>query len=93
MTDAITNKLRDFFQGLQTPVLYSKVPLRLDPPSSATAVGSLSPPAKHEFPTADLLEGECTILYVGGESLGLTNILMTHASCQVNLSEFYRFLR
>lgn len=80
MIDAIVSKLR---QRLQTPVLYSKMPLRLDLPSS---------PPGHESPVADLPEEGCTILYVGGESLGLTNILMTHASSQVSLSEFYMFL-
>ena len=28
---------------------------------------------------------KCTIFYIGGESLGLTNLLMTHSSCEVRL--------
>lgn len=71
------------------PVQYSEVPLRLDPSSSvATNVAASS---EHEFHTEP--EDEYIIFYVGGESLGLTNILMTHASCQVNTSDFVWILR
>ncbi|KZT04025.1 diphthamide biosynthesis protein [Laetiporus sulphureus 93-53] len=34
--------------------------------------------------TTDMPVNDCTILYVGGESLGLTNLLITHASCEVH---------
>ncbi|KAJ7577918.1 putative diphthamide synthesis protein-domain-containing protein [Mycena floridula] len=65
--DTIVERLRAVMPNSQ--ILYSSIPNRLYPQQEAA-------PAQ---PSID----DCTIFYVGGESLGLTNLLITHSSCDV----------
>lgn len=58
-------------------------------PTPIGLVPSLELPSKPEAPRIiyDLPDGlnikDCTIFYIGGESLGLNNLLMTHGTCAV----------
>lgn len=80
----IVDKLRKPLDRVKIPVLYSRVPLRMDPPSSVADTSHASSlPISDAASTDDSLIKDCTILYIGGESLGLTNLLITHASCEV----------
>ncbi|PPQ91528.1 hypothetical protein CVT25_008796 [Psilocybe cyanescens] len=65
------------------PVLYHEIP-NMTYPSSATTTTNPSPqtPNDHDTQTDFPLE-HMIIFYVGGESLGLSNLLMTNASCDV----------
>jgi len=83
--DDIVDKLRRAFEPLTIPVLYSRVPLRLDPPSPVVGASQDSPlPNNNATPAVDPSTKGYIILYVGGESLGLTNLLITHASYQAS---------
>jgi diphthamide biosynthesis protein 2 len=75
------DKLRIAFEPLKMPVLYSRVALKKDPPSSVPDLRQ--DVDRSAASTNESLVEDCTILYIGGESLGLTNLLMTHASCEV----------
>lgn len=61
-------------------------------PTPIGLVPSLKLPSKPEAPRIiyDLPDGltikDCTIFYIGGESLGLNNLLMTHGTCAVGTS-------
>jgi diphthamide biosynthesis protein 2 len=81
LIDNIVDKLRIAFEPLKISVLYSRVALRKDPPS--TALDLRQDADRSATSTNESLIEDCTILYIGGESLGLTNLLMTHASCEV----------
>ncbi|KIM87854.1 hypothetical protein PILCRDRAFT_263533 [Piloderma croceum F 1598] len=79
--DNIVDKLRIAFEPLKITVFYSRVALRKDPPS--TALDLRQNVDRSATSTNESLIEDCTILYIGGESLGLTNLLMTHASCEI----------
>ena len=82
--DDIIGKLRATLEPLKIPVLYAKVTLRVDPPSFVEHPGQNSSLPNRDAAAANKSEeGDCTILYIGEESLGLTNLLMTHASSEV----------
>ncbi|KAH8105233.1 putative diphthamide synthesis protein-domain-containing protein [Cristinia sonorae] len=59
-----------------TKILYSHLPLKAEPVKASATAGPSSEPLEKSS-TVD------EILYVGGESLSLTNLLMTHSSCEV----------
>ena len=79
-TDAILERLRT---ALPDPakILYSPIPTSSHPSKQLDS--------PNQVPVDDDEHGidpeDAVILYVGGESLSLTNLLMTHASCQVSL--------
>ncbi|KAH7914892.1 putative diphthamide synthesis protein-domain-containing protein [Hygrophoropsis aurantiaca] len=58
-----------------------------EPPGSVAPINDLpvSEPETSTRASASIAvpEEECTILYIGGESLGLTNLLMTHTSSEI----------
>jgi len=54
----------------------------MDPPSSVVDPRQ-DADINATFTSESLIE-DCTILYIGEESLGLTNLLITHASCEVS---------
>jgi diphthamide biosynthesis protein 2 len=77
--------LRAAVEPLQISILYNEIPLGLDPPSSTATDAPLSSTTPILSDANGLTErSPSTILYIGGESLGLTNLLMTHASSQVH---------
>ncbi|KAF9074276.1 putative diphthamide synthesis protein-domain-containing protein, partial [Rhodocollybia butyracea] len=64
----------------ESQVIYRTVPSKLLPPSSVEA--------SEKAESSDLLRvsetvQDCTVFYIGDESLGLTNLLITHSSCDV----------
>jgi diphthamide biosynthesis protein 2 len=80
--DAIVAKLRERFDqaGAGIEVSYS-----------AVTVSTATPPSSNEAVVA-IGEGDGednVIIYVGGESLGLTNLLMTHASSKVRCTRIF----
>ncbi|EGN97603.1 hypothetical protein SERLA73DRAFT_184369 [Serpula lacrymans var. lacrymans S7.3] len=82
--DTIVAKVREQLEalGVSVPVLYQTLPSRFSPPAQkdADVTTSTQLPIKGDLPVT--LENG-VILYIGGESLGLTNLLMTHASCDI----------
>jgi hypothetical protein len=87
LADEIVRKLRERLIPRGVSVLYSNIPRRLDPP-----IAGRTKPETHAVTTLQevtfehaSMQADDAILYVGGESLGLTNLLMTHASCEVSL--------
>ncbi|EIW77988.1 diphthamide biosynthesis protein [Coniophora puteana RWD-64-598 SS2] len=76
----ILDKLRESTQDLPVEITCHLLPTRLDPPvanpAPPTDAADSSPENSTEAPPS-------TILYIGPESLGLTNLLMTHSSSQV----------
>ncbi|TRM66754.1 putative diphthamide synthesis protein-domain-containing protein [Schizophyllum amplum] len=66
----ILNRLRADLQSDGVDILYEDPYTRMDPSSSSTIKSQAA--ADHY-----------TILYVGGESLSLTNLLLTHSTCDV----------
>jgi len=77
--DAITQGLETRLQSRNYRVLHHPLPIRLDP--KATEQSS------HTFEQNGVEANEdsnITIAYIGGESLNLTNLLMTHSRCEVN---------
>lgn len=84
LPEAIVAKLRKAIEPFKSHVLYSKVPTRLEPLASTSKA---EPVASQDTGTASVLDStveDCTIFYIGGESMGLTNMLMTHSSCDVS---------
>lgn len=83
----LVDKLR---QTLNTDVKYSEVPSKLYPENPDPTVSKLSDGISrvHINPTdepqsSDGGPSKSTIFYIGGESLGLTNLLITHSFCDV----------
>ncbi|KAJ3518090.1 hypothetical protein NLJ89_g116 [Agrocybe chaxingu] len=71
-SESLVEKLRSRFPRL--PVLYHAMPTKSDP----------VPTQSHLMPSDDSVALENTaIFYVGSESLGLTNLLITNSSCPV----------
>lgn len=78
----IAEKLRKILAGSPITLLYSEVPLRLEPASTTPETTQGTQLKSKEL--SDTTAENRAILYVGGGSLGLTNILMTHSSSEVN---------
>ena len=75
----VADVLEKLKSTLDMPIIYSEVSLRLDPPSAKTetdGIKGVNVPEEHSTENT-------IILYVGGESLGLTNLLMTHSTSEV----------
>lgn len=68
----ITNRLQQVLEPLDITLTYEPISASASPPAEATE--STHPP--------EILPYEI-IFYVGGESLGLTNLLITNSSCDV----------
>ncbi|KAL0948334.1 hypothetical protein HGRIS_010921 [Hohenbuehelia grisea] len=76
--DPLLSRLRQVLDPLQLSVAYDQIPLKLDPqtqPNPDAASRDIKDGGENQ-------EDRC-ILYIGGESLGLTHLLMTHATHQV----------
>ncbi|KII84822.1 hypothetical protein PLICRDRAFT_57334 [Plicaturopsis crispa FD-325 SS-3] len=78
--DEIVRKLR---HALRIPVLYAPIPTSTTPPTAAGTERTVNHPDSN---AEDVVTEDPVILYVGGESLGLTNLLMAH-----NASIVYSF--
>lgn len=79
--DVIAHRLQDELQCLNTKVLHDPLPTRLDPKTTVQS------PKTFEQTGAESNEDSFTnviIAYIGGESLNLTNLLITHSHCEVN---------
>ncbi|KAK0452996.1 putative diphthamide synthesis protein-domain-containing protein [Desarmillaria tabescens] len=83
----LVDKMRQY---LSTEIRYSEVPNKLYPMNPDPTVSKISDgiPQAHINPTdepqsADDESSKWTIFYIGGESLGLTNLLITHSFCDV----------
>jgi hypothetical protein len=87
--DVITHRLESELQSLNTRVLHDPLPIRLDPKTAAQI------PKTFEQTCAvsddDSLKS-VIIAYIGGESLNLTNLLITHSHCEVNHHNCYLIL-
>src|SRR6267154_2138501 len=78
--DVITCRLESRLQSLNARVLHHLLPTRLDP-----KIIVQSPQIFEQAGTETDEENNANIIaYVGGESLKLTNVLMTHSHCEVN---------
>ncbi|OBZ73265.1 Diphthamide biosynthesis protein 2 [Grifola frondosa] len=82
--DVIAEKLRAALvpsaEFLYSPIPLFSSPVSLQQPANAEDVAhGIGKPQSLDVPLED-----CTLLYVGGESLSLTNLIMTHASCDVH---------
>jgi len=75
----VVSKLQESLEPLGNLIVYSKVPLKLDVPSASNVTNVTVNSLASDEPSGD----DCIIFYVGGESLGLTNLLVTHSSCDV----------
>jgi diphthamide biosynthesis protein 2 len=87
--DVIAHRLESELQSLNTRVLHDPLPTRLDPKST------LQSPKPFEQTGAEFVEDSLTntiIAYIGGESLNLTNLLMTHSHCEVSHYDCYPIL-
>ncbi|OJA17380.1 hypothetical protein AZE42_10969 [Rhizopogon vesiculosus] len=78
--DAITHGLESRLQFLNTRVSHHPLPTRLDPKIDAQSLQTLEQTGAE---TDEDRYPNITIAYIGGESLNLTNLLMTHSSCEV----------
>ncbi|KAH9475326.1 2-(3-amino-3-carboxypropyl)histidine synthase subunit 2 [Psilocybe cubensis] len=65
------------------PLLYHKIPEMTYPSSATSAANPSSHPVNDHDPETDFQLEHTIIFYVGGESLGLSNLLMTNSSCNV----------
>lgn len=78
--DVIAHRLQNELQSLNTRVLHDPLPTRLDPKTTVQS------PKTFEQTGAESNEDSFTnviIAYIGGESLNLTNLLITHSHCEV----------
>lgn len=86
ITDDIVSKLRTSLPPT-SHLLYNPIPTIALPDSPLTTSPVPPPPLNTSQPIADgnslTSSSYQTILYIGGESLSLTNLLMTNSSCQV----------
>ncbi|TFK51534.1 hypothetical protein OE88DRAFT_1659597 [Heliocybe sulcata] len=79
VADLVLARLRDYLPN--SIIQYTKPPLRLDPdPSPSQPVGQAS--SGNDDHNSNDTDGH-PILYIGSESLALTNLVMTHSSSQV----------
>lgn len=78
--DVITHRLENDLQSLNASVLYDRLQTRFDPKTTVQSSKTFKQTG------ADSVEDSLTnviIAYIGGESLSLTNLLMTHSHCKV----------
>ncbi|KAF8173315.1 putative diphthamide synthesis protein-domain-containing protein [Pholiota molesta] len=85
IADALLKTLREELSKRTPPipVLYDEIPIISYPGASSTPENSKSTATKVPEDTEDTHLEQTTIFYIGGESLGLTNLLMTNAACDV----------
>lgn len=83
----IVTRLREALHP-ESQVTYTIIPNKLLPPSSAKTSENVESSGSPRMPET---VQDCTIFYVGDESLGLTNLLITHSSCDVSFSERFPF--
>ncbi|KAI6011824.1 putative diphthamide synthesis protein-domain-containing protein [Pisolithus marmoratus] len=86
----IIKELRDRTAATATRIVYHGVPMQMEPSPAQPKSDSSLTPGKHEDNDTlrtesgtDLVEDDGVIIYIGDESLTLTNILMTHSSNKV----------
>ncbi|KAG1743810.1 putative diphthamide synthesis protein-domain-containing protein [Suillus lakei] len=79
-TDIITHRLESGLQSLNAKVLHDPLPTRLDPKTTVQSSKTFEQTGAES--DEDSLTN-VTIAYIGGESLNLTNLLMTHSHCEV----------
>ncbi|KDR72825.1 hypothetical protein GALMADRAFT_73379 [Galerina marginata CBS 339.88] len=89
---AFSHKADSIFQSLREalskctpaiPVLYDKISTMTYPSSQSTSPAHGKEDLPRQNAENDIALEHTTIFYVGSESLGLTNLLMTNASCNV----------
>ncbi|KAF8152245.1 putative diphthamide synthesis protein-domain-containing protein [Crassisporium funariophilum] len=90
--DEILQGLQRIFEPRNIAVLYHRIETRAMPTPSSRNGSELAsteqPPSVDESPPSEVPPSDIpleytTIFYVGSESLGLTNLLVTNASCNV----------
>ncbi|KAF5391100.1 hypothetical protein D9757_003177 [Collybiopsis confluens] len=81
----IAARLHHALENSKSRVLYTPIPDKLLPLSLTAAGSSQSASLNDSLPFMTETIQDSTIFYIGDESLGLTNLLMTHASCDVGL--------
>ncbi|GAW10230.1 diphthamide biosynthesis protein [Lentinula edodes] len=69
----LVDRFREALTHFDSQLAYAEIPDKLLPPDH--------PESSRTLP--EEVDQDCTIFYVGDESLGLTNLLMTHSSCDV----------
>jgi hypothetical protein len=77
---------------LGTKVHYAPIPTKTEPvqQSVSRAVdGQLSHPHRKGQPEGDVLPKDCTVLFLGGESLAFTNLLITHGFSDVSRYDYF----
>ncbi|KIJ62516.1 hypothetical protein HYDPIDRAFT_114653, partial [Hydnomerulius pinastri MD-312] len=88
----IVKQLRDQAHQTGVSILYHEIPTRVDPapaqhpdslPSDDNPTSKQVPSDKSSHSLA-VNESDATIIYIGEESLALTNLLMTHSSSEVH---------
>ena len=79
----IVDKLQRALKPLNIPLLYSTEPSRLDLPSYSVNDDQNSS-VPQSTASAEPSSDDYTILYIGGESLGLTNLLVTNVLCEAS---------
>ena len=77
LTEDIVRKLRERVAPLGMTIAFHHVPTRLHPSVAEVTSPSVLASASHDT-------GGNLILYVGGESLSLTNLLMTNAASEAS---------
>ncbi|KAF8804169.1 diphthamide biosynthesis protein [Phlegmacium glaucopus] len=83
--DAILEKLQKSLDPRNIAILYHKIPTKTTP----TPTNQHQQPSKTDADTtttqhnSQIPSAYTTIFYIGSESMGLTNLLMTNASCKI----------
>ncbi|TFK67322.1 diphthamide biosynthesis protein [Pluteus cervinus] len=75
----ILNRLQAAFARYNIHVSYTPIPTRVNPPSTSSDPSQITQP-RHEPDSS-------TMFYIGGESLSLTNLLITHSASEVYTSD------
>ena len=95
--DAILDKLHQSLDPRNIPIIYHKISIKITPthtnkhPQPLTQPNAINiPPAPDTDadaaqPSSEISLAHTTIFYIGSESVGLTNLLMTNASSKVRL--------
>lgn len=95
-TDVISHRLESELQSLNTRVLHDPLPTRLDPKTAMQIHQTVEQTCAES--DDDSLKS-VIIAYIGGESLNLTNLLITHSHCEVHhhncclILAFYEFFQ
>ena len=81
-SDRIFQLLKEKMPPRDVSIMYHKIPLKLEPASTSTV-----PNTSCKETVRDETElGPNTIFYIGGESLGLANLLITNSSADVRIT-------